>query len=117
MGKKLARTALKHRTETLQAERRERNSKATLLLERWGQSLREQASGVWVEGSEPENIEDQMTSEVMSSLTPEILEIARLHWSMGNAPAEIASKTTRSRTDIREHLAAVRELVADKVLM
>lgn len=117
MGKKLARTALKQRTETLQAERRERNSKATLLLERWGQAQREQATGVWVEGGEVENIEDQMTLEVMSSLTPAILEIARLHWSMGNAPAEIASKTSLSRTDIREHLAVVRELVADKVLM
>lgn len=72
MGKKLNRTAGKVRIEALQNQRKERISKAGLLLERWGQQDRMPVTGeLELSEVDPEFIEDQMTAEVLSSLTAE----------------------------------------------
>lgn len=117
MGKKLSRTAGKVRIETLQNQRKERISKAGFLLERWGQQERIPVIGE-VESSEidPDFIEDQMTAEVLGSLTVEKQRIARQHWSEGYSAAEIAEMEQQTRSEIRQVLGFIIEQVADKVL-
>lgn len=117
MGKKLNRTAGKTRIETLQNQRRERITKAGLLLERWGQQERVPVSDELELGElDLDFIEDQMTAEVLSSLTADQMHIARQHWSAGHSAAEIAEMEDQPRSEIRQILGFVVEQVADKVL-
>ncbi|HAD29962.1 hypothetical protein C9933_00815 [Methylophaga nitratireducenticrescens] len=117
MGKKLNRTAGKVRIEALQHQRKERISKAGLLLERWGQQDRMPVTGeLELSEVDPEFIEDQMTAEVLSSLTAEKMRIVRQHWSAGHSAAEIAEMEDQPRNEIRQVLGFVVEQIADKVL-
>lgn len=117
MGKKLNRTAEKMRIATLQNQRKERVSKAGLLLERWGQQQRVPViDELVVSEVAPEFIEDKMTVEVLSSLTSEQIYIARQHWSEGHSAVEIAEMEEQPRSGIRQTLGFVIEQVADKVL-
>jgi len=118
MGKKLNRNAAKQRMTNLQVARQERISRAGLLLERWGQQDRQPLIQPVAE-SEQDNsfIEDQMTLEVINSLTSDTRDIARLHWASGLSAAEISEQQTLSRNAIRQHLGFVIEQVANKVLM
>ncbi|HCD04191.1 MULTISPECIES: hypothetical protein [unclassified Methylophaga] len=117
MGKKLNRTAGKMRIETLQNQRKERLTKAGLLLERWGQQERVPAPfELEISEVDPEFIEDKMTAEVLSSLTIDQMRIARQHWSEGHSAAEIAEFEEQPRNEIRQTLGFVIEQVADKVL-
>ena len=117
MGKKLNRNAAKLRMTNMQEARRERITRAGLLLERWGQQVR-QPLHIPVAESDIDNsyIEDQMTIEVINSLTGDTRDIARLHWSEGLSAAEIAEQQTLHRNEIRQHLGFVVEQVANKVL-
>lgn len=117
VGKKLNRTAGKVRIETLQNQRRERIAKAGLLLERWGQQLRQPAirDPEAVE-TDMDFIEDQMTAEILSSLTAEKMHIVRQHWSEGHSAAEIAEMEDLPRSEVRQTLGFAVEQVADKVL-
>lgn len=117
MGKKLNRTAGKLRIEALQNQRKERIVKAGILLERWGQQERVPVIGD-VESNETDSefIEDQMTAEVVSSLTANQKHIVSQHWSQGHSAAEIAEMANQPRNEIRQTLAFVIEQVADKVL-
>jgi DNA-directed RNA polymerase specialized sigma24 family protein len=117
VGKKLNRTAGKTRIETLQNQRKERIAKAGLLLERWGQQERVPVSDEYeLSEIDPDFIEDQMTAEVLSSLTAEQMRIVRQHWSAGHSAAEIAEMEEQPRNEIRQILGFVVEQVADKVL-
>ena len=117
MGKKLNRTAGKTRIETLQNQRKERIAKAGLLLERWGQQERVPVSDEnELSEIDPDFIEDQMTAEVLSSLTAEQMRIVSQHWSAGHSAAEIAELEEQPRNEIRQILGFVVEQVADKVL-
>lgn len=117
VGKKLNRTAGKMRIETLQNQRKELIAKAGLLLERWGQQERvPDSGGTELSEVDPEFIEDQMTAEVLSSLTAEQMRIVTQHWSQGHSAVEIAEMENQPRSEIRQTLALVIEQVADKVL-
>src|SRR5690554_94424 len=117
VGKKLSRTAGKVRIETLQNQRKERISKAGLLLERWGQQERIPVIGeLELSEVDPDFIEDQMTAEVLGSLTVEKRRIARQHWSEGYSAAEIAEMEQQTRSEVRQVLGFIIEQVADKVL-
>lgn len=117
MGKKLNRTAGKMRIEALQNQRKERITKAGLLLERWGQQERVPVIGeLELSDTDPEFIEDQMTAEVLSSLSAEQMRIASQHWVQGHSAVEIAELEDQPRSEIRQTLALVVEQVADKVL-
>ncbi|MEX0615784.1 MAG: hypothetical protein WD177_07740 [Methylophaga sp.] len=118
MGKKLNRNAAKQRMTNLQAARQERISRAGLLLERWGQQDRQPLIQPVAESEQDISfIEDQMTLEVINSLTSDTRDIARLHWSSGLSAAEISEQQTLPRNTIRQHLGFVIEQVANKVLM
>lgn len=118
MGKKLNRNAAKQRMTHLQAARQERISRAGLLLERWGQQDRQPLSQPVAESEQDISfIEDQMTLEVINSLTSDTRDIARLHWASGLSAAEISEQQTLPRNEIRQHLGFVIEQVANKVLM
>ena len=117
MGKKLNRNAAKLRMTNLQEARRERIARAGLLLERWGQQDRQPLIQPIAESEQDSSyIEDQMTAEVINSLTTDNRDIARLHWAEGLSAAEIAEKQTLPRNEIRQHLGFVVEQVANKVL-
>lgn len=118
MGKKLNRNAAKQRMTNLQAARQERISRAGLLLERWGQQDRQPLIQPVAESEQDSSfIEDQMTLEVINTLTNDTLDIARLHWASGLSAAEIAEQQALPRNAIRQHLGFVIEQVANKVLM
>jgi DNA-directed RNA polymerase specialized sigma24 family protein len=118
MGKKLNRNAAKLRMTHLQEARRERVARAGLLLERWGQQDRQPMLQPLAESEQDSTyIEDQMTNEVINSLTHDTRDIARLHWASGLSAAEIADQQVLSRNEVRQHLGFVVEQVANKVLM
>lgn len=118
MGKKLNRNAAKLRMTNLQEARRERISRAGLLLERWGQQDRQPLLQPVPESEQDSSyIEDQMTAEVINSLTEDTLQLARLHWASGLSAAEIAEQQLLPRNEIRQRLGFVIEQIANKVLM
>lgn len=118
MGKKLARNAEKMRIEAMQIARRERTTKATILLERWGQVERMPFdSAPELAESDPDYIEDKMTQEVIHSLNAQTQTLASLHWSQGLSAVEIAEQQAVSRNEVRQTLGFIVEQVANKVLM
>ncbi len=117
MGKKLNRNAAKLRMSNLQQARRDRISRAGLLLERWGQQDRQPLLQPIAEADQDSSfIEDQMTAEVINSLTSDTRDIARLHWASGLSAAEIAEQHIMPRNAVRQSLGFIVEQVADKVL-
>ena len=117
MGKKVSRTAAKVRIETLQSQRKERNSRAGFLLERWGQQERIPIIGdLGASENDPDFIEDQITAEIIGSLSAEKRRIARQHWSEGYSAAEIAELEQQTRSEVRQTLSLILQQVADKVL-
>ncbi|MDT8310453.1 MAG: hypothetical protein RQ732_03305 [Methylophaga sp.] len=118
MGKKLNRNAAKLRMSNLQEARRERVARAGFLLERWGQQDRQPLIQPVAESEQDSNyIEDQMTAEVINSLTCDTRDIARQHWASGLSAVEIAEQQNMPRNLVRQHLGFVVEQVANKVLM